>query len=68
MGERKSIEKARGDLVSLDDRPRRPGHVDEGEDVRRWIELAELLEHTLAAAQAGEPVVHQRDLHAAASR
>jgi hypothetical protein len=32
------------------------------------IEQAELLEHALTAAQAGEPVVDQRDPHRAASR
>ena len=40
----------------------------QGEDVRVRVEQAELLEHALAAAQPGEPVVHERNLHRAASR
>ena len=65
---RQPVEEARADPVALDDLAAGPRHVHESEDVRRRIEQAELLEDALAAAQAGEPVVHQRDPHRPASR
>ena len=65
---REPIEEARADAMAFDDRPAAPGNVDQGEDVRLRIEEAELLEDPLAAAQAGEPVVNEGDLHLAASR
>ena len=66
--EREALEEAGGDSVALDDRAGGVGHVDQREDVRGRVHQAELLEDALAAAQAGEPVVHQRDPHRPASR
>ena len=64
----KPVQEAGEDPVALDDLATRSRHVDEGEDVGLGMEQAELLEHALAPAQAGEPVVDQRHLHRAASR
>src|SRR5687767_1972682 len=46
--------------MALDRRRHRPFHVHECEEMRIGIEIADLLEHPLAAAHTGEPVVHER--------
>src|SRR5207253_736190 len=65
---RKPVEKAGGDAMALDDRAGGAGNVHEGEDVRVRVQQAKLLEDALAAAEPGEPVVDEGDLHRAASR
>ena len=67
--EGKALQEAGRDAMALDDRSAASRYVQQGEDVRVREDAAEDLEHALAAAQPGEPVVHQRDpLHGMASR
>jgi hypothetical protein len=54
------LQEAGADGVRLDGRADAAGKMEEGEDGRFGKERAEGLEHLLAAAHAGEPVVHQR--------
>jgi hypothetical protein len=62
-GEREPLDERRVDAMALDRRIDGAPHVDQRVDVGVGIELTQRVEHLLAAAHAGEPVVDQRDAH-----
>jgi hypothetical protein len=61
---RHALERARVDAQRVDARRGRARHVDERVEVGVREEAGQLVEDALAAAQAGQPVVDQRDAHA----
>ena len=60
---RPALQRTRVDPQGVDARSRRSRHVHQREEVRGREESREFVEHALAAAQSGQPVVDERYAH-----
>src|SRR5215469_7326498 len=63
---RDALQKRGSDPSSVERLRKTAGPVDQREDVRIRVQLADRIEHLLTAAVANQPIVDERDLHFAA--